>query len=122
MSFVPSDTPPPPYSDDDLAQRFSERHAEDLRFVHRWGQWLAWDGQRWRRDDTLYAFDRARVVARDAAAEAITDRRGKSPTGIASAKTVAAIDRLCVGRPQTCLGARRVGCRSVAPQYPRRHR
>ena len=92
MSFVPSDTPP--YSDDDLAQRFSERHAEDLRFVHRWGQWLAWDGQRWRRDDTLYAFDRARVVARDAAAEAITDMRSKSPTGIASAKTVAAIDRL----------------------------
>ena len=94
MSFIPSDTPPPPYSDDDLAQRFSERHAGDLRFVHRWGQWLAWDGQRWRRDDTLYAFDRARVVARDAAAEAITDMRSKSPTGIASAKTVAAIDRL----------------------------
>ena len=57
MSFVPSDTPPPPYSDDDLAQRFSECHARDLRFVHRWGQWLAWDGQRWRRDDTLRAFD-----------------------------------------------------------------
>ena len=93
MSFVPSDTPPP-YSDDDLAQRFSERHAGDLRFVHRWGQWLAWDGQRWRRDDTLYAFDCARAVARDAAAEAITDMRSKSPTGIASAKTVAAIDRL----------------------------
>ena len=94
MSFVPSDTPPPPpYSDDDLAQRFSDRHAQDLLFVPSWG-WLAWDGQRWRRDDTLYAFDCARAVARDAAAETITDMRGKSPTGIASAKTVAAIERL----------------------------
>ncbi len=78
---------PPAFSDEALALRFAERHAEDLRFVAAWGKWLAWDGARWRFDDTLNAFDLARHVCREAAAECKTNAR----KAIASAKTVAAV-------------------------------
>ena len=81
------DVRPPAFSDDDLALRFAERHAGDLRYVAPWGKWLSWDGKRWRMDDTLHAFDRARHVCREAAAECDTQRK----KAIASAKTVAAV-------------------------------
>jgi hypothetical protein len=35
---------PPAFSDEALALRFAERHAEDLRFVAAWGKWLVWNG------------------------------------------------------------------------------
>lgn len=82
---------PPAFSDEALALRFAERHRHDLRYVAAWGRWLSYDGQRWRFDDTLVAFDRARRICREAAAE-----RGqtKNAATIASAKTVAAVERL----------------------------
>ena len=81
---------PPAFSDEALALRFAERHRPDLRYVAAWGRWLAWDGKRWRFDDTLAAFDRARKICREAAAEC----NDKSASIIASAKTVAAVERL----------------------------
>ena len=70
---------------------FAERHAGDLRYVAPWGRWLLYDGKRWRFDDTLFAFDLARKVCREAAAEC---RMAKTAEAIASAKTVAAVERL----------------------------
>jgi hypothetical protein len=32
----------PNNSDEALALRFAERHANDLRFVAAWGKWLSW--------------------------------------------------------------------------------
>jgi putative DNA primase/helicase len=83
------------YADDALALRFTSRHQHDLRFVNLWGRWLIWDGRRWRIDETLKAFDLARAIARQASAE-ITEREGseKLASAVASAKTVAAIERL----------------------------
>lgn len=81
----------PAFSDDALADQFSERHAEDLRYVAAWGQWYGWKDCRWQQDDTLAVYDEARNVCRDAAADCNKPRDAK---GIASAKTVAAVERL----------------------------
>jgi putative DNA primase/helicase len=84
-----ADTRPPAFSDEALALRFAERHA-DLRFVAAWNKWLIWDGARWRFDDTLHAFDLARHVCREAAREC-NDQHGAS---IASARTRGAVEHL----------------------------
>ena len=81
----------PAFSDDELASRFSGRHADELRHVAKWGQWLRWDGTRWREDSTLMVFDLARLICREAASDCIIEKTAKA---IAAAKTVAAIERL----------------------------
>jgi putative DNA primase/helicase len=82
---------PPAFSDEALALRFATRHAHELRYVAAWSRWLFWDGARWIFDDTLCAFDRARGICREAAAEC---NKPKVASAIASAKTVAAVERL----------------------------
>ena len=79
------------YSDDALALRFTAEHGNDLRYVAAWGQWLAWDGQRWKRDETLDIYDKARAICRAAA-----DECGKKQIAqrLRSAQTVAAVERL----------------------------
>jgi putative DNA primase/helicase len=94
------DVRPPEFSDDALALRFADRYASELRFVAAWSRWLRWDGKRWEFDDTLNAFDRARVICRTAAAECNKPKLAKE---LASAKTVAAVERLA--RSDRRLGA-----------------
>jgi putative DNA primase/helicase len=79
----------PPNAEDAIALTFAERHAHELRYVAAWGRWLAFDGTRWQFDDTLHAFDRARAICREVALDI-----DKPSTTIASAKTVAAVERL----------------------------
>jgi putative DNA primase/helicase len=81
----------PAFSDEALALLFAERHAGDLRFVAKWSAWLSWTGKRWRFDDTLHAFDLARRIIREEAARC---NKTKDARIIASAKTVAAVERL----------------------------
>ena len=81
----------PAFSDEALALCFAKRHGGDLRFVAAWGKWLSWTGTHWRFDDTLHAFDLARQIVREAAAVC---NKPKVAGAIASAKTVAAIERL----------------------------
>ena len=52
---------------------------------------MTWNGQVWRCDETLVAFDLARAVCREVSAECNDPRIAQ---GIASAKTVAAVERL----------------------------
>lgn len=85
------DPRPPAFSDEALALRFAERHADDLRFVAAWGKWLSWTSTHWQFDDTLRAFDLARQICREAAAAC---NKPKVATMIASAKTVASVERL----------------------------
>jgi putative DNA primase/helicase len=82
---------PPEFSDEALALRFAESHVRDLRYVAPWGKWQSWDGKRWRSDHTLHAFDQARFICREAATKA-NDPRVRM--AVASAKTVAAVERL----------------------------
>ena len=81
----------PQYSDDALALRFADRHANDLRYVAELDQWFHFDGKRWDADTTLTHVRFAREVCRSAAAEC-----GKTPTGtkVASSATVYAVQRL----------------------------
>jgi putative DNA primase/helicase len=82
---------PPTFSDDALALRFAERHANDLRFVAAWSKWLSWTGMRWEFDETLAAFDKSRAICREAAADC---NKSKIAIALASGKTVAAVDKL----------------------------
>ncbi len=56
-------------SEEQLALRFSERHAGQFLFVPDGGGWRTWDGARWQKDGTLAAFDAMRRVCRETAAE-----------------------------------------------------
>jgi putative DNA primase/helicase len=42
------------------AQRVVERHGHELRYCHPWKSFLAWDGKRWRLDDTAEAVRRVK--------------------------------------------------------------
>jgi putative DNA primase/helicase len=81
----------PLFSDEALALRFADRHANALRYVDAWGRWLTWTGTHWRTDDTLQVVYHARVLCRDAAEEDTVEKRAKA---VASAETVAAVERL----------------------------
>ena len=53
----------PAFSDEDLALRFAERHAGNLRFVAAWNRWLFWNGMHWQFEETLRAWDFAERAA-----------------------------------------------------------
>jgi putative DNA primase/helicase len=82
---------PPEFSEEALALAYAGRHAGGLRHVAKWGRWLFWDGRCWRDDDTLLAFNHSREICREAA-EICRERRLAG--AIASAKSVAAVERL----------------------------
>jgi hypothetical protein len=63
--------------EDHTALDFARKHSGDSRYVHMWNRWLRWQADRWQHEDTLGAFDNARVLCREA--------------GDAKAKTVAAV-------------------------------
>ncbi|TIL84754.1 MAG: hypothetical protein E5Y73_31660 [Mesorhizobium sp.] len=84
-------TRPPAFTDEALALKFAFEHRYNIRYVALWGKWLWYDGRRWAFDDTLNVFDRARETCRRAAADCNDERLGKI---LASAKTVAAVERL----------------------------
>src|SRR5207237_4141993 len=69
----------------------SSQPARYLRYVAKSGSWYLWDGARWKREDTLRAYDLARLIAREFA---IGVRTKSSRRSIASAKTIAAIEKL----------------------------
>ena len=56
---------PPAFTEESLALRFAETHADELRYVAAWGKWYIWTGTQWREDDTLKVFDHARKICRD---------------------------------------------------------
>src|SRR5262249_28846261 len=80
-----------PFTDHALALRFSERHADNLRYVAPQGQWYLYNGGRWCTEDTPRAFDLARESCQRDAKEF---GNGKPPKGALSAKTVAAVEKL----------------------------
>lgn len=82
----------PAFSDEAIALFFAEKYKNELRYVAPWARWLHYDGKKWAPDDTLGAFDRARGVCRQYAAACEGTQNTRS--AIASASTVAAVERL----------------------------
>ena len=82
---------PPAFTDEALALRFAALHAPDLRYVAAASRWFIYTGKQWLADDTLHAFDMARLICRRASAEC---NMAKVAGLLASAKTVAAVERL----------------------------
>jgi putative DNA primase/helicase len=88
----------PDLSDEHLALKFADKHANDLRFVDQWGRWFYWDRNVWREDTSRIARDRVRTVCRDVAASIPKDeknaRRICSNTVDNAVLTKATADRL----------------------------
>jgi hypothetical protein len=82
----------PSMSEESIALIFAERHAVLLRHVSKWGYWLIWQAGRWLQDETTHAFDLARKICREAARQC--GNKPKQAKIIASARTVAAVERL----------------------------
>ena len=88
---------PPEFSDDALAAEFTLRYGDDLRHVAAWHKWLQYDGRRWAEDRVTRVYDLVRSVCRDKAASAKDERLARQ---LASAKTVAAVERLARSDPK----------------------
>lgn len=82
---------PPDFTEDEIADRFSERLAPSLRYVADWGRWMLWDGKIWRKDNTLRAYDLARRHCRAMTAET---QDPKVRALLASARMIAAIEKM----------------------------
>jgi putative DNA primase/helicase len=89
---------PPAFSDEALALGFAARHLDNLRFVAAWGRWMKWDRCRWKSDDTLHTFSLARATCREASIEC--NDKESVRKAIASAKTVAAVEKLARSDPR----------------------
>jgi putative DNA primase/helicase len=83
-----------PTTEDAIALRFAEAHANTLRHVAMWSRWLRWEGKRWSTDETLSVFDLVRRQCREARKALPADASEKLHAILASARTVAAVERL----------------------------
>jgi putative DNA primase/helicase len=78
-------------SEIDIADCFAEQHKNELRYVAKWGQWLRYDGTRWREEQTLKTFDMARRLCKELTLEINSKSEIKK---VRSSKTVAAVIQL----------------------------
>jgi putative DNA primase/helicase len=83
----------PEFSDEALALQFADKHARELRYVASLGKWHIWTDSHWCIDDTMTVFDLTRAVCRRAAA-LVPPNRERLAFAVASARTVAAVERL----------------------------
>lgn len=60
----PAEDEPLPMTDVGNAQRLVQEYGHILRYCHPWSKWLAWDGIRWRIDDTGAVWRCAKATAR----------------------------------------------------------
>jgi putative DNA primase/helicase len=84
-------TVPAQYSDDALAQVFTNCYGKDLRYTAVMGRWRIWNGTIWKTDDTRRVLDLVREVCRKEAASCKDERLGRH---VSSTRTVMAVERL----------------------------
>lgn len=82
---------PPELSEDALARAFTDRYRDELRYTAAFAAWSRWSASRWARDDTLVVFDLVRGVCRE---QANACEKPRIAAALASAKTIAAVERL----------------------------
>jgi putative DNA primase/helicase len=83
----------PEFSDEALALEFTAIHAADLRYLALLGKWVMWTQTHWLFEETLKAFDLSRTVCRKASTR-VPPKNKKPAADVASAKKVAAVERL----------------------------
>jgi putative DNA primase/helicase len=59
-----------PLTDMGNGERLVRRHGTNLRYVHDWGKWIVWDGQRWQTDNNAAVIRLAKHTVRQIYAEA----------------------------------------------------
>lgn len=57
------------------AERFADANLSRMRYVHSWKTWMAWDGRRWKRDETGAEAEAAKLIVEQLFAAA-GDARG----------------------------------------------
>jgi putative DNA primase/helicase len=88
----------PRFSDEALALDFAASYASVLRYVAAHGRWMVFSDGSWSPDDTLFAFSLARLICREHARGAPEKLRKE----LASASTVAAVERLARADDRLC--------------------
>jgi hypothetical protein len=103
------------FSEDRLALRFVDRHGDALRYVAAWGKWLAWTDSHWEIENTLAAFDKARKICREAAAQC---NKASTAHAIAKGKTVSAVETIARSDRRVALTSARLDIRDEVFNTP----
>lgn len=105
------DVRPHGLSDDAIAQRFTDRHGDELRYCAEQAAWYRYEAGRWRKDNTLHVFDLVRWVCRDAQDDPAAfghlppAKRERLIAELRSARTIAAAERVARSDPRTAIAA-----------------
>lgn len=88
---------PPEFSEDNLAEKFTEKHARTMKYCS--GAWFAWREGRWQKDDTAIALDYARKVCKVVASDVMIRndlgaKTDKIATTISSRRMYASIEQI----------------------------
>ena len=75
----PNDSQPKEIRDTDLANalRFAKMHVNDVLYCYPWKRWLAWDGRRWKVDDSGILPRKAKATVRAIRFEAAEEEDSK---------------------------------------------
>ncbi len=98
-------TEPSTYSltDDGNARRLLDAHGHELRYVPQRGQWLAWNGARWRWDSLGVVHEHARALANALPVDSAEDRRHRAWS--LSARGLAAMVKVAQTDPKVAVSA-----------------
>ncbi len=88
----------PPGSETHLSCYIAQKYSSKLRYVAKWGQWLMFDGSRWRQDDTLAMWEMCKREVADYATRVFDDnpamqRKLASKASIAGVESLTRSDR-----------------------------
>lgn len=81
------------FTDEFLAREFSAKHSKELKYTAERNRWFHWNGSYWEPDRVLKAYDKVRHFAK-AKAESILENNPETAMRLASAATVANIQKL----------------------------
>jgi putative DNA primase/helicase len=87
-NIIDGDEQAPAFSEESIALRFAELHADALRYVAKWNQWFMWDGSCWRVDQKKRILSLVRALCREVSCDANSPKLART---IASGKTRAAV-------------------------------
>jgi putative DNA primase/helicase len=95
-------TAPPEYSEIEVADRFANGYATNLRYIKARGSWIYWDGKRWNVDNTDHVANLARLHCKTEAGicAGTPGNTNAQARALCSDKTVRAVLRLAAVDPR----------------------